>query len=72
MSIPSSSKSINLSKPPGGASPSPTEGIDETPGPSTLDIICCTFPENMKSEDYGDEGEDDEEDSSEQGSEVSK
>ena len=69
MSVPSSSSNgINREKP-GGTSPSPVEGVEGIPGPSSLDPIPSPLPPNGGSEDYGDEAEDDDE-SSEEESEV--
>ncbi|XP_033223817.1 F-box/WD repeat-containing protein 7 [Belonocnema kinseyi] len=71
MSVPSSSsKGINREKP-GGTSPSPVEGVEGIPGPSSLDPIHCPLPPDGESEDYGDEAEDEDDDSTEEESEIS-
>lgn len=70
MSVPQSSlKGINREKP-GGTSPSPVEGVEGIPGPSTLDPIHCSLPQDGESEDYGDEAEEAEAESTEEESEV--
>ena len=70
MSVPSSSsKGINKEKH-GGTSPSPVEGVEGIPGPSSLDPIHGPLPQDGESEDYGDEAEEEEEDSTEEESEV--
>lgn len=72
MSVPQSSlKGITREKP-GGTSPSPVEGVEGIPGPSTLDPINCSLPQDGESEDYGDEADEAEAESTEEDSEVRK
>ncbi|XP_043478305.1 F-box/WD repeat-containing protein 7 [Leptopilina heterotoma] len=71
MSVPQSSlKGITREKP-GGTSPSPVEGVEGIPGPSTLDPINCSLPQDGESEDYGDEVDEAEAESTEEDSEIS-
>ncbi|XP_060833033.1 F-box/WD repeat-containing protein 7 isoform X1 [Bombus pascuorum] len=72
MSVPSSSSNkINDNKP-GGTSPSPIEGIEGVPGPSSLEPMHSLLAQDEESEDYGEDGEEeDEDDSSEEESEIS-
>lgn len=71
MSVPSSSSNkINDNKP-GGTSPSPIEGIEGVPGPSSLEPMHSLLAQDEESEDYGEDAEEDEDDSSEEESEVS-
>lgn len=72
MSVPpSSSNNISDNNKLGGASPSPIEGIEGVPGPSSLDPMHSVLPQDEESEDYGDDEEDGDEESSEGESEVS-
>lgn len=72
MSVPSSSSNnISDNNKLGGTSPSPIEGIEGIPGPSTLDPMQSILPQDEESKDYGDEGDEDDEESSEGESEVS-
>lgn len=71
MSVPpSSSSNISDNNKLGGTSPSPIEGIEGIPGPSSLDPMHSVLLQDEESEDCGDEGDEDDEDSSEGESEV--
>lgn len=77
MSVPSSSSSSSSSskgiegEKPGGTSPSPIEGVEVSiAGPSTLENPVCPLPQDAESEDYGNEADEEGEDSSEEESEV--
>lgn len=71
MSVPpSSSNNISDNNKLGGASPSPIEGIEGVPGPSSLDPMHPVLPQDEESEDYGDDEEEGDEESSEGESEV--
>jgi len=73
MSVPpSSSNNISDNNKLGGASPSPIEGIEGVPGPSSLDPMHSVLPQDEESEDYGDDEEEGDEESSEGESEVSQ
>jgi len=72
MSVPpSSSNNISDNNKLGSASPSPIEGIEGVPGPSSLDPMHSVLPQDEESEDYGDDEEEGDEESSEGDSEVS-
>lgn len=71
MSVPSSSSNKISNGKPGGTSPSPVEGIEGVPGPSSLEPMHSLLPQDEESEDYGEDGEEEEYDSSEEESEVS-
>lgn len=72
MSVPpSSSNNISDNNKLGGTSPSPIEGIEGVPGPSSLDPMHSVLPQDEESEDYGDDEEEGDEESSEGESEVS-
>ncbi|KAG5311046.1 PREDICTED: F-box/WD repeat-containing protein 7 isoform X2 [Acromyrmex echinatior] len=72
MSVPpSSSNNISDNNKLGGASPSPIEGIEGVPGPSSLDPMHSVLPQDEESEDYGDDEEEGDEESSEGESEIS-
>jgi len=72
MSVPpSSSNNISDNNKLGGASPSPIEGIEGIPGPSSLDPMHSILPQDEESEDYGDDEDEGDEESSEGESEVS-
>lgn len=72
MSVPpSSSNNISDNNKLGGASPSPIEGIEGLPGPSSLDPMHPVLPQDEESEDYGDDEDEDEDETSEGESEVS-
>lgn len=72
MSVPpSSSNNISDNNKLGGASPSPIEGIEGIPGPSSLDPMHSVLPQDEESEDYGDDEDEGDEESSEGESEVS-
>lgn len=71
MSVPSSSSSKITDSKPGGTSPSPIEGIEGVPGPSSVEPMHSVLPQDGESEDYGDDGEEEEDDSSEEESDVS-
>lgn len=72
MSVPpSSSNNISDNNKLGGASPSPIEGIEGVPGPSSLDPMHSVLPQDEESEDYGDDEEEGDEETSEGESEVS-
>lgn len=72
MSVPSSSSNnISDNNKLGGTSPSPIEGIEGVPGPSSLGPMHAVLPQDEESEDYGDEGDEEDEDSSEAESGVS-
>lgn len=71
MSVPpSSSNNISDNNKLGGASPSPIEGIEGIPGPSSLDPMHSVFPQE-EFEDYGGDEDEDDEETSEEESEVS-
>lgn len=73
MSVPPpSSNNISDNNKLGGASPSPIEGIEGVPGPSSLDPMHSVLPQDEESEDYGDDEEEGDEESSEGESEVSQ
>lgn len=73
MSVPSSSSNnISDNNKLGGTSPSPIEGIEGVPGPSSLGPMHAVLPQDEESEDYGDEGEEEDEDSSEAESGVNQ
>lgn len=63
MSVPSSSASKIIN---GGTSPSPVEGIEVVPGPSSVDHLHYAVPQDGESEDYGDEPEEEEDESTEE------
>ncbi|XP_020293654.1 F-box/WD repeat-containing protein 7 [Pseudomyrmex gracilis] len=72
MSVPpSSSNNISDNNKLGGASPSPIEGIEGLPGPSSLDPMHSVLPQDEESEDYGDDEDEDEDETSEGESEIS-
>ena len=72
MSVPSSSSNKITDNKPGGTSPSPIEGIEGVPGPSSLEPMHSLLTQDEESEDYGEDGEEEEEDdSSEEDSEAS-
>ncbi|KOC61478.1 F-box/WD repeat-containing protein 7 [Habropoda laboriosa] len=72
MSVPSSSSNKITDNKPGGTSPSPIEGIEGVPGPSSLEPMHSLLTQDEESEDYGEDGEEEEEDdSSEEESEIS-
>lgn len=73
MSVPSSSSNnISDNNKLGGASPSPIEGIEGVPGPSSLDPMHSVLPQDEESEEYGDDEDEDEDETSEGESEVSR
>lgn len=73
MSVPSSSSNnISDNNKLGGTSPSPIEGIEGVPGPSSLGPMHSVLPQDEESEDYGDEEDEDDEDSSDAESGVSQ
>lgn len=70
MSVPPTSSNNISDNKLGGASPSPIEGIEGVPGPSSLDPMNSVSPQD-ESEDYGDDEDEGDEESSEGESEVS-
>ena len=68
MSVPPSSSKGIASEKPGGTSPSPIEGVEGVPGPSTLDQI--PLPQNEELDDYGETADEEEEESTEEDCEV--
>jgi len=71
MAVPSTSSNNISDNKLGGASPSPIEGIEGVPGPSSLDPMNSVLPQDEESEDYGDDEDEGDEESSEGESEVS-
>ncbi|XP_012256260.2 F-box/WD repeat-containing protein 7 [Athalia rosae] len=71
MSAPSSSSKGLGGEKPGGTSPSPVEGVEGVPGPSTLDPLQTAIAHDGESDDYGEEAEEEEEDSTDEESETS-
>ncbi|XP_032457657.1 F-box/WD repeat-containing protein 7 isoform X4 [Nasonia vitripennis] len=69
MSVPPSSSKGTASEKPGGTSPSPIEGVEGVPGPSTLDQI--PLPQNEELDDYGETADEEEEESTEEDCEIS-
>ncbi|KAJ8688401.1 hypothetical protein QAD02_024196 [Eretmocerus hayati] len=69
MSIPSTSSKVDTSEQPSGASPSPTEGVENIPGPSTVDQ--APRPENDELEELEESPDEEEGASTEEDGEVS-
>ncbi|XP_011499604.1 PREDICTED: F-box/WD repeat-containing protein 7 [Ceratosolen solmsi marchali] len=69
MSVPPSSSKGIASVKPGGTSPSPIEGVEGVPGPSTLEQI--PLPQNEELDDYGETADEEEEESTEEDCEIS-
>lgn len=70
MSVPSSSSKGLGGEKPGGTSPSPVEGVEGVPGPSTIDPLQSDLAHEGESDDYGEEAEEEEDDSTDEESEV--